>query len=173
MRIEDDGTGLSSDAGAAGMGLRTMRYRAGLIGGKLEVGPGPQGGTEVVCRLAAPPTRTRKVSGDEADAYQNPDRGRPSRGLRGLSRAISSQPDLEVCGQAADTPDAMKLVKAARPNVVVADIQLKTGNGLDLIQRIKDYDESIRFSSGRCSRRRCMPRHSGPARAISTSKTPP
>ena len=63
----------------------------------------------------------------------------------GLAVRISSQPDLEVCGQAADTAEAMKLVKAARPDVVVADIQLKTGNGLDLIQRIKAYDDSIQI----------------------------
>lgn len=58
LRIEDDGTGLSTrPAAARGMGLRTMRYRAGLIGGKLEVGPGPRGGTLVVCRLAVPPPK--------------------------------------------------------------------------------------------------------------------
>ena len=56
LRIEDDGKGLSTKpATARGMGLRTMRYRAGLIGGKLEVGPGPRGGTQVICRLDAPP----------------------------------------------------------------------------------------------------------------------
>jgi PAS domain S-box-containing protein len=59
MRIEDDGKGLSTKpAQTEGMGLRTMYYRAGLIGGKLEIGPGPHGGTQVVCRLAAhPPPR--------------------------------------------------------------------------------------------------------------------
>ena len=51
LRIEDDGIGLSAEAAqAGGMGLRTMRYRAGLIGGELEIGPGPNGGTRVVCR---------------------------------------------------------------------------------------------------------------------------
>jgi DNA-binding NarL/FixJ family response regulator len=63
----------------------------------------------------------------------------------GLAVRISSQPDLEVCGQAADTAEAMELIKAARPDVVVVDIQLKTGNGLDLIQRIKAHDDSIRI----------------------------
>jgi DNA-binding NarL/FixJ family response regulator len=62
----------------------------------------------------------------------------------GLAVRISAQPDLEVCGQAADAAEAMNLVKSARPDVVVVDIQLKTGNGLDLIQRIKTYDDSIR-----------------------------
>ena len=63
----------------------------------------------------------------------------------GLAVRISSQPDLEVCGQAADTAEAMQLVVTAHPDVVVVDIQLKTGNGLDLIERIKAHDTSIRI----------------------------
>jgi signal transduction histidine kinase len=56
LRIEDDGTGLPAEAArTGGMGLRTMRYRAGLIGAKLEVGPGPRGGTLVVCRVLPRP----------------------------------------------------------------------------------------------------------------------
>jgi len=58
LKIEDNGTGLSAEAAQSeGLGLRTMRYRAGLIGGKLEVGPCPGGGTQVVCRLATPPRK--------------------------------------------------------------------------------------------------------------------
>jgi DNA-binding NarL/FixJ family response regulator len=62
----------------------------------------------------------------------------------GLAVRIASQPDLEVCGQAGDTAQAMKLLEAARPDVVVVDIQLETGNGLDLVGRIKARDTSIR-----------------------------
>jgi DNA-binding NarL/FixJ family response regulator len=61
----------------------------------------------------------------------------------GLAVRISSQADLEICGEAADVADALTLVDATRPDVVVVDIQLKTGDGLDLIKRIKD--ESIRI----------------------------
>jgi DNA-binding NarL/FixJ family response regulator len=63
----------------------------------------------------------------------------------GLAVRISAQPDLEVCGQAADTAEALRLVAAVHPDVVVADIQLKTGNGLDLVERIKALDKSIRI----------------------------
>ena len=66
LRVEDDGTGLLAKAGQAmGMGLRTMRYRAELIGGKLEIGPGARCGTRVVCRLPSP----RKIR----NAKSNPD----------------------------------------------------------------------------------------------------
>ena len=61
----------------------------------------------------------------------------------GLAIRIASQPDLEVCGEAADTDQAMALLEAIRPDVVVVDIQLETGNGLDLVKRIRTRDESI------------------------------
>jgi signal transduction histidine kinase len=52
LRIDDDGKGLSPEAAhAGGMGLRTMQYRAALLGGKLEAGPGPDGGTRIECRV--------------------------------------------------------------------------------------------------------------------------
>ena len=61
----------------------------------------------------------------------------------GLAVRIASQPNMEVCGEAADTAQAVNLLEAARPDVVVVDIQLETGNGLDLVKRIKARDESI------------------------------
>jgi DNA-binding NarL/FixJ family response regulator len=61
----------------------------------------------------------------------------------GLAVRLSAQPDLEVCGEAADTAEAMNLVKTLSPAVVVVDVQLKTGNGLDLIQLIRSHDKSI------------------------------
>lgn len=63
----------------------------------------------------------------------------------GLAVRISAQPDLEVCGQAADAAEAMQLLLAHRPDVVVVDIQLKTGNGLELIERIKAHDDTIQM----------------------------
>jgi len=50
--IADDGEGFASDESpAAGLGLRLMRYRAGLIGGQLTVRSEPGKGTRVVCTL--------------------------------------------------------------------------------------------------------------------------
>jgi DNA-binding NarL/FixJ family response regulator len=63
----------------------------------------------------------------------------------GLAVRISSQADLEVCGEAADVGDALKLLSSARPDVAVIDIKLKTGDGLELVKRIKARDESVRI----------------------------
>jgi len=52
LRIADNGIGIAdSDSPSAGMGLRTMAYRARMIQADLQVRPIPSGGTEVVCSI--------------------------------------------------------------------------------------------------------------------------
>ena len=60
-----------------------------------------------------------------------------------LVSRIGRQPDLEVCGEAADMGEALRLVAELQPDLVVIDISLKTGSGIDLIKRIKDRNESV------------------------------
>lgn len=62
----------------------------------------------------------------------------------GLAMCISRAPNLEVCGEAADIADALQLVAATNPDVAIVDISLKTGNGIDLIKRIKARHESVK-----------------------------
>jgi DNA-binding NarL/FixJ family response regulator len=62
-----------------------------------------------------------------------------------LALRIGLQPDLQVCGEAADTSKALRLVAETRPDAAVVDISLKTGDGLDLIKRIKDRDGCVRM----------------------------
>jgi signal transduction histidine kinase len=51
LTIEDDGVGISSNiAATSGMGLRSMRYRAGVLDGSVEIGALPGAGTRVRCR---------------------------------------------------------------------------------------------------------------------------
>jgi DNA-binding NarL/FixJ family response regulator len=73
----------------------------------------------------------------------------------GLAARISAQPDMEVCGEAADIESALELVVSKRPSVVIVDIALKDGHGIDLIKRtvaagvntrmlvVSAYDESF------------------------------
>ncbi|MDB5311327.1 MAG: two component transcriptional regulator, LuxR family [Gemmataceae bacterium] len=62
-----------------------------------------------------------------------------------LAARIGRQPDLEVCGEADDMSEALRLVAATRPDVAIIDISLKTGNGIDLIKRIKDRNDGVRL----------------------------
>src|SRR5271163_150443 len=73
----------------------------------------------------------------------------------GLAARIARQPDLEVCGEAEDVLDALEKVKNTNPDLVIVDLSLKSGQGIDLIKRIKSrwedtkmlvssmYDESL------------------------------
>ncbi|HLA85164.1 MAG TPA: response regulator transcription factor [Thermoguttaceae bacterium] len=63
----------------------------------------------------------------------------------GLAIRISNHPDLEVCGEASDVADALELVKSVSPDLIVVDVQLKTGDGLDLVKRIKSRDAEARI----------------------------
>lgn len=61
-----------------------------------------------------------------------------------LALRIAAQPDLEVCGEAADAAEALQLAEATKPDVAVIDIALKSGNGIDLIKRLRARDERFR-----------------------------
>jgi DNA-binding NarL/FixJ family response regulator len=63
----------------------------------------------------------------------------------GLAAQILGQPDLEVCGEAEDVAGALALLDTARPDVAIVDLSLKTGNGIDLIKRIKAHGDSVRI----------------------------
>jgi len=58
LGISDNGSGfdLTAPAGANGMGLRIMKYRAGMIGGTLTIESNPQGGMIVMCTAPNPAT---------------------------------------------------------------------------------------------------------------------
>lgn len=62
-----------------------------------------------------------------------------------LALLIGQQSDLEVCGEAADLSEALRLVADTQPDVAVIDISLKTGCGIDLIKRIKDRHNAVRM----------------------------
>lgn len=52
LSIGDNGHGFSpANAGSPGIGLSTMKYRAGLIGGELSIESSPENGTCVACRV--------------------------------------------------------------------------------------------------------------------------
>jgi DNA-binding NarL/FixJ family response regulator len=61
-----------------------------------------------------------------------------------LTIRIAAQPDLEVCGEAADANEALRLAAATEPDVAVIDIALKAGNGIDLIKRLRARNDKFR-----------------------------
>src|SRR6516164_3588956 len=62
-----------------------------------------------------------------------------------LALRIGLQRDLEVCGEAEDMIEALRLVAETRPHLAVVDIKLKTGDGIELIKRIKGRYDHVRI----------------------------
>ena len=54
LAILDDGHGLQAESAKVGLGMRTMRFRASAIGGRLTVSQRAGGGNSVVCEVPQP-----------------------------------------------------------------------------------------------------------------------
>jgi len=55
-----------------------------------------------------------------------------------LAHLLNQQPDFQVCGEATNGPQAMKLIAKVEPNVAVVDISLEGGcSGIELIKSIR------------------------------------
>lgn len=63
----------------------------------------------------------------------------------GLALRISLHSDLEVCGEADSEDQALALVKQMAPDLVLVDISLKNGHGIELIKRIRSLDPAIKM----------------------------
>ena len=63
----------------------------------------------------------------------------------GLSVRISAQADMQVCGEAADVDEALRQVEDTRPDLIIVDLSLRRGHGLDLIQRIKASHPAVKM----------------------------
>jgi DNA-binding NarL/FixJ family response regulator len=59
---------------------------------------------------------------------------------RGLRELISAETDLEVCGEAADAPSALTLMRDTRPDLMVVDVILEKGSGLELIKQLRAWN---------------------------------
>ncbi|HWQ92784.1 MAG TPA: response regulator transcription factor, partial [Clostridia bacterium] len=53
---------------------------------------------------------------------------------QGLAQLINLESDLQVCAEADTAAQALNLVVARKPNLVLADISLPDKNGLELIK---------------------------------------
>ena len=54
-----------------------------------------------------------------------------------LTNLIHQQPDLVVCGESEDAPNAMQQIAATKPDVAIVDISIKHGSGIELIKNLK------------------------------------
>jgi DNA-binding NarL/FixJ family response regulator len=63
----------------------------------------------------------------------------------GLAARIASQQDMVVCGEASDINDALAQFRATGPDLMIVDLSLKTGHGLDLIKEIRTTNHEVKL----------------------------
>ncbi len=56
---------------------------------------------------------------------------------RGLTALIESEPDLTVSGEASSSESALRSIRQSNPDLVIVDIGLDGGDGLELVKEIK------------------------------------
>lgn len=61
----------------------------------------------------------------------------------GLRRVIESQTDLMVCAEADTARDARAAIKECSPDVIIADIGLNQGDGIELVRDVRAHYEHL------------------------------
>ena len=151
LLVQDDGAGFdSTQVGAAGeaqgLGLGGMAERARLLGGTLELDSTPGWGTRIRAWIPSA-SETRVVSEAPADT------GRPAVPVRvlvvddhavtraGIVRLLSgADPELHIVGEAGSGAQAIEAWRALHPDVVLMDLQMLDGDGIEAIARIRAED---------------------------------
>jgi DNA-binding NarL/FixJ family response regulator len=64
---------------------------------------------------------------------------------RGLRETLASEPDLEICAEAADVDEALQHVRKSKPQLAIIDVSLPSGSGLELAKQIQALDRGIKM----------------------------
>jgi DNA-binding NarL/FixJ family response regulator len=60
-----------------------------------------------------------------------------------LTNLINQQPDLAVCGESENAPQALQAIAIAKPDVAIVDISLKDSSGIGLIKDLKASQPAV------------------------------
>ena len=61
----------------------------------------------------------------------------------GVRHLLGNFTDLAICGEVDSMQDALHAVSTSRPDVVVLDLSIGDGDGLDLIRRLRTLDPTL------------------------------
>jgi DNA-binding NarL/FixJ family response regulator len=61
----------------------------------------------------------------------------------GITQLINQQPGMEICGEAGSPAEAMARIPKLNPDLIIADLTMKSGGGLDFIKDSRALHENI------------------------------
>lgn len=64
---------------------------------------------------------------------------------RGLAALINAEPDLIVCSEAATLQEGLVAIAVARPELVISDLSLMHGDGLELVRDVRARHRGLRI----------------------------
>ena len=135
VTVQDSGRGLDHpdqpQASMNGTGIVGMRERAEALGGSLQVGPGEAGGVRVHAVLPVRPADC--TGGAMIRVALVDDQALLRAGFRAL---VDAEEDMSVVAEASGGDEAVEVVRLHRPDVVLMDIRMPGGDGLDATRRI-------------------------------------
>ena len=149
LLVQDDGAGfdrsqIERDGEGHGFGLGGMAERARLLGGTLDLDSTPGWGTRVRAWIPSNSEATGAPDGATSIRVLVVDDHAVTRA--GIVRLLSdSDPSLHVVGEASSGGQAISAWRTLRPDVVLMDLQMLGGDGIDAIVRIRaeDADASV------------------------------
>jgi DNA-binding NarL/FixJ family response regulator len=62
---------------------------------------------------------------------------------QGLKRMIETEPDMEVCGEAATEAQARRAIRELVPDIVIVDLALQEGDGLELVRDVHAHHPDV------------------------------
>ncbi len=63
---------------------------------------------------------------------------------RGIDEALAAEPDIELVGQAGSVEEALRRVPATRPDIVLLDLSLPDGSGVDVCETLRREAPGVR-----------------------------
>jgi PAS domain S-box-containing protein len=167
IAVRDEGKGIApSKPGSPerkarlGVGILGMRERLRQLGGGLEIQSGPWG-TEVLAYV--PIVRSARI---ETEALPGAEPGGPSAAhvpgetsakhciliaddhevtRQGIKTLLAEQPDLEVCGEAADGLEAIDKTRDLNPDLLILDLSMPGAGGLTVARRVRQIDPDTKI----------------------------
>jgi signal transduction histidine kinase/DNA-binding NarL/FixJ family response regulator len=147
LLVQDDGIGfdparVEREGASRGLGIRGMAERAALLDGTFELDSTPGWGTRV--RAWIPSSRGGAPAGAPPVRVLVADDHAVTRA--GILRLLSTaEPALQVVGEAASGTQAVTAWRELRPDVVLMDLQMPDGDGIEAITRIREEDPEARI----------------------------